>query len=326
MVTYDLDVETKGIKTILIQSDSDHIEELKKIVPSLNSTNVIKEKKKNIYELTFSSIKTTVPKLLINPTFGEISSKKEIKEEILDFENSDKFYNFFKDDEEIGIITDEFSNLRNKKIYEGFMSVEEKIRELIIIEYTDKSIKNKQKPIFKEEKIVDHIICQYKLSEIFELFLYSQASDKFILQKWKESEKDESSIVSLTKLTRLEELNFPLSKKELKKIKSCRNGCMHFRTLSMDEYSKVVKIINKYLKFDFEKRLGDVFSPFIKEVIEAQKYVSKFITEYQSNIKSLVEAASVYRNNFSSIIEEMTERKKQYQSLIKDLCPTGTKL
>jgi len=303
-VVYNLDIDSK---IILVQSDKKYIEELKKIIPSLAKNCTIEEKKVGIYEMTFKSIKNKVPKLLVNPAIVEIYNEKETEEEIIDFEESNKFYKYFKENEEIGIITDEFSNFRNKKIYEGFMSVEEKIRELIILKSTHKSIKMKPSPSNKENKIMDYIICQYGLSEIFELFLYCPASNKFIRQKWEESTKDGDSVIDLIKLKKLDELNFPLRKNELKKMKSCRNSCMHFRALSVSEYSKVVKIINKYLKFDFKKQIessmsGISFSSLISDIIKTQNHFSEIISAYQTNmVDPFVKFASEYQKTLQAM-------------------------
>ncbi len=257
-------------KKLIIQATVRQINEVEKMVPSLANIGSIKLMTQDIYELMPKHSTYETPQLLSHMTIGELSGKTTRNELIIDFENSSEFYEKAKNKNSFKIIADEFSAVRNSRLYEGFNLIEHKWRKIVVMSFGLSVVENAPNPENYQSKSYDHKISQYVLSEFFENFLYQPASDIYIRKRWKESTKTEDEVVRLTKLRRLDELGFPLNSNDLNLLQSTRNKCMHFRVITAQEYSQTIDKINHYLKIEAQKEFLKTFSDSIKPLIDSQ--------------------------------------------------------
>lgn len=292
MPTLDLDKVAKQ-KKLVVHASKAQITEIKKLVPSLAASGTVKKKADSIYELFPEHIEIKTPKLLTRPTMGDLSGKTKREESLEDFENSAEFYKKAQTKKGFKIIADEFSDERNTTLYKGFNLIESRWRLFVISQLGTEVIKQSPNPANYQSKTYDHKVSQYVLSEFFEHFLYQPASEDYIRKKWKESDKSEDVVVNLTKLTRIDEFGFPLKVKELTELQQARNTCMHFRVITVQEYSDTVDKVNSYLRVEAQKEFVQAMSISLKPFFEMQESLGRMMSEI---IKPQLAMAEMLRN------------------------------
>ncbi len=243
--------EIKNRRSIVVCATESQLDSIKEIVPQLKSdTKKIKSFGDDIYELELTSIEIDTPAILLDPTLNELKRSGVRNETMLDFEGSEEFYRKAKSIKGFSIISDEYSNDRNTKLYGGFSKIESNWRAVVAKDEKARKLLNDE--AFKPRVIRkgrDHILAQYDLSEFFETFFFSRPSDEYLKDYWNnDSDKNAQTAIKMTKLTRISELKVSLSQEELTDLQKRRNVCMHFRTVTLEEYKDIVEVINKYLK------------------------------------------------------------------------------
>lgn len=305
-------------KKIVVQASEKQLAEIKKLIPSLSGEDAVKAKGNDIFELYPQVIQSDSSKLLAKVTIGDIAEKTRREENVEDFENSEDFYKNASTKKGFKIITDEFSDERNVKLYRGFNLIETKWRQLVISQLGFETVNQAPSPTNYQSKIPDHKISQYVLSEFFEYFLYQPASEAYIRERWRESNKTEEDVVRLFKLTRIDEFIFPLDTSELKELQKSRNTCMHFRVIPMSEYIGTVDKINKYLKIEAQKEfialMQNVTRDWIKPLLEVQNSIAQFVKTQQTLAQSIAEAV---RPTYS-MAEVIANSMPDYSSLFRN--------
>lgn len=312
----DLDeIDTR--KKIVIQASEKQLAEIKKLIPSLSGEDAIKAKGNDVFELCPQVIQVDSSKLLAKVTIGDIAERKRKEESVEDFENSEDFYKNASTKKGFKIISDEFSDERNVRLYRGFNLIETKWRQWVISQLGE-TVNQAPSPTNYQSKIPDHKISQYMLSEFFEYFLYQPASETYVRERWGESEKTEEDVVRLLKLTRIDEFIFPLDASELKELQKSRNTCMHFRVIPMSEYIGTVERINKYLKIEAQKEfialMQNVTRDWIKPLLEVQNSIAQFVKTQQTLAQSIAEAI---RPTYS-MAEVIANSMPDYSSLFRN--------
>jgi len=302
-------------KKIVVQASEKQLAEIKKLIPSLSGEDTVKAKENDVFELCPQVIQADSSKLLAKVTIGDIAEKTRRKENVEDFENSEDFYKNASTKKGFKIISDEFSDERNVRLYRGFNLIETKWRQLVISQLGLETVNQAPSPTNYQTKIPDHKISQYVLSEFFEHFLYQPASETYIRERWGESEKTEEDVIRLFKLTRIDEFIFPLDAGELKELQKARNKCMHFRVIPVSEYIGAVEKINKYLKIEAQKEfltlMQDVTTNWIKPLMELQNPLAEFLKTEQTLTQSLAEVI----NPAYSLGEMIAKSIPDYSSL-----------
>lgn len=291
--TYNLDIAVQ--KKILVQATETQLREIKKLVTSLKDKQLVSKVAENVYKLYPKETTKKTPRLLTQMTVGDLSGKKVKNEEIPDFENSGEFYKEIPK-KGVKIVFDEFSDARNTKLYEGFNLIEKRWREIIIKNLGVDFIKDAADPKSIQGG-VDHKISQYMWSELLENILYQPASEEYLRGRWKASSKTEADVIEIAGLKIIDELNLHLGTQDLKFLQSTRNKCMHFRIVTVDEYSKAVDKINDYLKLEALKDFAKVFQDSMKPLIESFRKLADMSKSFQDIAqtinKSLISVSGV---------------------------------
>lgn len=273
-------------KKLVVNATERQLAEVKNLITSLANERPVKAISDDTYELFPQQVDYESPKLLTKITLGDLSKESTESEKITDFENSDKFYKEAKREKGFKIIVDEFSDARNTKLYEGFNKIEKKWRLFVIKNLGLNFIKNAPNPENYRKVTYDHKIAQYVLSELFEISLFQPASDNYIRGRWNRSNKTEDDVIRLARLKIIDEFNFPLSAEDINLLKQARNRCMHFRVITVQEYSQAVDKINLYLKFEAQRKFAQLFTASIEPMIESVRKISDSITPFQNSIKN----------------------------------------
>lgn len=279
-ILLDLD-EINSHHKIVVRATSPQLAAVKQILSSVKDESIVKISD-NLYELSLKRIYSQVPKLFDAISLNDMLSNETITEQAVDFENSADFYKQAKVKKQFKIIDDEFSYIRNLRLYKGFNLIEAMMRRLI----SEKKL-SADLPQNYQSKSADHVISQYSLGEIIEYHLLQPASEDFILKKWNNSSKTNKDLLTTMKLLRIDELDIPLTSDELNYIRNARNKCMHFRVITIAEYARAVKNLNKYIKVHSIKE----FSSIIKGIN------TKVITNITKSVNGLT-------NPLSSLINE----------------------
>ncbi len=267
VIRIDLD-EIKSRKTIILSATDLQLRSIKSLLGLTD--NRIESLGNEIYKLSVSSKKVSAPKILEEITFGVATGRsKPTNIQLLDFDNSEKFYEDSRSGKSYKIISDEFSDFRNRELYKGFQLIEHKWRQMIVTTYAAQN-KPISKPGRYSKRASDHAISTYELTEFLEQFLYAPASEGYIRRQWQESEtKSEDDVIRIMNLKQRDELNFALTVDDLETIRNRRNQCMHFRVITSQEYEEVVPLINEYLKLqsleEFRKAVAVPFAEILKQ-------------------------------------------------------------
>lgn len=252
--------EIKNRRTLVVQATEAQLNDIKEAVPQLeNNPKKLKLLGDDIYRLELSSEEIESPAVALGVSVDELQNCKMDNEYILDFEGSEEFYKKAASKNGFTIISDEYSDDRNAKLYKAFNKIEtgwrvavasdEKIPELLD--------NDKLKPR-NHRKGRDHLMAQYELSEFFEIFFFSTPTDKYLKKYWQnDSDKSMETALVMTRLTRADELKIKINREDSDYLRNRRNACMHFRTTSPSEYIKTVNIINEYLMEDQMRILVD---------------------------------------------------------------------
>lgn len=310
VIRIDLD-EIKSRKTIMLSATAVQIRSIKNL---LNLTNDRVESLGNdIYKLSISSKKVPVPEVLDEITFGIATGRSKPKNiQMLDFDNSEKFYEDSRIGKGFKIISDEFSDLRNRELYKGFQLIEHKWRQIIVTIY---SAQNKPigKPGRYSKRASDHAISTYELTEFLEQFLYAPASEDYMRRQWQESKlKSEDEVIRIVNLKQRDELSFGLTVDELETIRNRRNQCMHFRVITTQEYEEVVPLINEYLRLQSLKEFRKAVSVPFAEMIE----------QTQKNIRSLVQKLGVVPTIGTPFQQKFTVPTINFPTITTPVFPT----
>jgi len=265
-ILFDLD-EINSQNKIIVRANTSQLNTIKEIVPSLLDKSIVKLSDK-LYELTFKHIKTSVPKLFDAISLHDMLGKEVVAEEVIDFENSADFYKQSEAKKQFKIIDDEFSQSRNRRLYKGFNLIEAMIRRLL----SEKEL-SAVLPQNYQSKSSDHPISQYSLGEIIEYYLLQPASDSYIVGEWNKSSKSDKDLLGVAKLKMIDELSIPLTSDQLNYIRSTRNKCMHFRVITVTEYSTAVESMNQYIKMhsikEFSSLIKGINAKFAADISES---------------------------------------------------------
>jgi len=281
---------------LLVHSNDNQLKKIKSILP-INAE--IKSLGSDLYKIVPEVIACNVTQILNNITLRELSGKYERNEKIYDFKESSEFYKASRKEKAFKIVKDDFSNYRNARLYGGFNLIEIKWRQFILINLGASKIKEAPNPTFYKNKEADHKISQYSISEFLENFFYQPASENYIRSCWGKSAKNEDSLIKLMKLQKLDEFDFPLSAIELAFMNQIRNQCMHFRVTSMEDYTKSIEILNRYLKYEAQKELGKVAVDILKPYLDIQKDIADLV------------------NNTLKPLRDMTQKTQESQKTLK---------
>lgn len=305
-------IDLKALKSqrhIVLSASNKQIEEIK-ILIGIKDGNV-KKISDDIYELSIPSVGISGEAILDYVTLGDISGESKPKiVDLIDFNNSEEFYKGSRNNKGYKIISDEFSDDRNRNLYKGFQAIESKWRTLILSAYSDRK-ENIPKSKYHNKKSSDHVISTYGLTDFFELFLYQPASENYMRKVWQSSSKTEDDVIRISNLNQMDELNFGLDKEELEIIRKRRNQCMHFRVITRREYEEVVPIINKYLKKDEWSRFVISFKSATDDLM---KKLIPDISSITSSMASLIRSQIPSINNTASILKRFVESSmSQYE-------------
>lgn len=189
--TLDLDAISRR-KDIVVCATATQLEVIRSLLPQLCVDKYrITKMDHGVHRLSLDTILTKVPQLLLpdNITMNDLSEKGVKKEEeISDFEQSEEFYAKAKPKDSYKIISDEFSSERNVKLYVGLNAVESAWREVVVKSSDPQKIKLADGPRNYRSKGYDHKISHYSLSELFEEYLFSPASDTYIKTCWEKQD------------------------------------------------------------------------------------------------------------------------------------------
>lgn len=289
-VHYDIDAMTKR-KTIVVQATTQQLSDIKTTLNMTDSTHV-KSLGNDIYALDIDPILVDVPELIDNLDDIAVSDLEDPvpkrTEKVENFTNSTKFYNDARPTNSYKIISDEFSNILNTKLYKGFSVIERTLRQLVIENFQRKG-RTPMTPRHGRKKSPDHIMSQFELGEFFEILLKAPASEPYMKAEWRKSTtKDENDVIRIANLTVLDEIDPGLTLSELDLIREQRNKCMHFNVVTLTEYKKIVPIINKYLKRTASRELARSFKSislglqgYLEQVVKAMDFspLTKVATE-----------------------------------------------
>ena len=292
VITIDLDEITKRMD-IVVSANSGQLEDIKTCLQIKDDN--IKKLAKDIYKLSIRCHDIKTIGLIDHFTIEDMTSVSEEREaKIKDFVGSEEFYKKATRRKGYKIISDDFSDERSRELYSGFQSIEARWRKFILFtSYANTGLKfpksknhNKSSP--------DHAISMYELSDFLEVFLYQSASDEYIERVWIDSKRSTQDVLKVSKLTKLDELSFPLNKEQLETIRKVRNQCMHFRVLSLNDYESVVPLINTYLKKDewdkFIKTFKSSMDTMMKELIPSAASIAQSMQPLvASQMPSIVE-------------------------------------
>lgn len=272
-------------ETIIVQATNEDIERLKVGLPLFAEKKRITKLSERFYHLSPPATKSVAPCLYEVVMVHDLDLTKEAArtEEIDDFEQSDKFYEFVAKSK-IKIVEDNYSFIKNQLLYKAFFLIESRLR----IAAMSKDEIMQYVPVNPRSKGVDHKVATFNFSELYEQLLMSPASNEYIIAKWKCYSSDPAELLKLkAETTKIEELKFPLNIDELNKLRKIRNNCMHFRVTTLGDYTSAINMINRYL-VDKDKRmlasgLGQALKP-LQDAFKASQDEIKALGEEQQNI------------------------------------------
>jgi len=260
-------------KSIVVQATIEQLTTIKTLLSLTESSQVV-DLGNDIYELRISTVDEEVPEILRDVAVDDFDDPAPFRKiTIKSFHRSSKFYSGAKGSTAYKIISDEFSEILNTELYKGFSIIERKLRQLVIENFQGKG-RPSTSPRRASATIPDHIMAQFELGEFYERLLKSPASDGYMVEEWrKSSTKSEAEFLRISKLTVLDEIQPDLTYEELVMIRKQRNKCMHFNVVTVSEYSKIVPIMNKYLK-----------STASKEFMRSMKGVTEVLNRYVNSL------------------------------------------
>lgn len=295
-------------KMIIVQATPQQLSNIKANL-SLTDPMQVKSLGNDIYELDVDPIQVDVPELIddlddMDMTSALEGSTPRRTEKVQNFANSTKFYNDARAGSSYKIISDEFSNILNTKLYRGFSLIERTLRQLVIENFQLKG-RTPMTPRHGRKKSPDHIMSQFELGEFFEILLKAPASEPYMKAEWRKSTtKNEDEVIRIANLTVLDEIDPGLTLSELGLIREQRNKCMHFNVVTLTDYKKIVPIMNKYLKRTASRELARSFKGislglqgYLEQVVKAMDFspVTKMATEmtkgYTQQAQGLSEAS-----------------------------------
>jgi hypothetical protein len=223
------------------------IEELKSTF-NMTEQSTVTDLPTDCYALVPKTSEMPVPKLLEVVVMTDIVTGNPARQEnISDSQDSDKVYAFLKL-KKIKVLQDDYSYVKNQRLYAAFNLIETKWRILALSDRKLSALIDKTNPEVYRSKALDHKAAQYNLSEFYENFLLAPASDEFIVQEWDKSGKSNDDLIRVRNLRMLDELHFPVTEDELNMLRETRNQCMHFRVTTLEEYCRTVEVVNRYIK------------------------------------------------------------------------------
>ena len=314
----------KSQRHIVLYASDRQIEEIKTLV-GLKDNNA-KKVGDNLYELSISSIKVSGLAILDGITLGDISGEpKPRMVDLIDFNKSEEFYEGSRKKKGYKIVSDEFSDDRNRNLYKGFQAIESKWRTLILSTYSNRKEKT-PKSKYHNKRSSDHAISTYGLTGFFELFLYQPASELYMRNIWKSSNKTEDDVIRISNLKQINELGFGLNKEELEIIRQRRNQCMHFRVITQREYEEVVPIINKYLKKDewnrfvvsFKATTDEMMKRLIPDMNNITNAMTSLIRSQMPSINDTANSIKRLSESFMNINRPMSIRNNKETSQLND--------
>lgn len=263
MTVVDLDFdELRKRKKLVVELKSTKLDDLLKKCPSLSNTQYVKKLSSGLYELNILPKNKLTPKILFSPGLNDFEIEKVRQGYVHDFEGSVEVYQCAKTKRGMRIIFDEFSASRSAELFKGFQIVESKLRLYFVTNYPD-LVKSVTDSAMLRSEGPDHKITQFTLSEFFESFMYIPASDEFIKAQWNAKvDKDPAGVVEVSRLTVLDEIQFPLTVEEITALRNFRNACMHYRIISVQEYTTAVELINRYIRWEAFRELREALSNF----------------------------------------------------------------
>ena len=182
-------------------------------------------------------------------------TKTEIK--IPDFKNSDKFYKKFAGKSKFKIISDNYSVLRGRVLFELIGEFETKLRELFSHDdflQSDRYKENTREIKNLRSEGVDHKIVNYSLSELLEKYLLQPSSDKFYLDKLREIKGEHDAILARHTI-KLDELGLLITEDEFKQAIKVRNAVMHFKVIELADVKLFIEVYEKLLQYDFSRSI-----------------------------------------------------------------------
>jgi hypothetical protein len=240
-----------------------------------------------------------------------LTDPKPQQELVEDFEDSADIYNYLAKSN-MRIIEDSFSYTRNHRLYSAFYQLESMLR----LRLLSSNQFHKSRPIRDYTKTLklDHRVSMFTFSELYETLLLSPASDEYVLSKWEETDKKGTTLLELSKnLKGLDELNFPLTASELKFLLNQRNQCMHFRVTTLDEYSRTIRLVNKYILSRQSKKLNDIVA---KNIASMQETMAKVDTSALNTLLGIhSEAAQSITKSILAASKPMTDLQETIAKL-----------
>lgn len=301
-VKYDLDAMARR-KAIVVQATPRQIIDIKALLNL--QPDQVDELGNDIYELNIEPVLIDVPELLRDPgdlAVDDLDDSAPLRmEKIESFTNHVRFYAGAKTASGYKIISDEFSNILNTKLYKGFSAIERKLRQLVIENFQFKGRPSIAPRRGGNKKSPDHIMSQFELGDFFENLLKAPASEAYMKAEWRRSQvKDENQVVRIAGLTVLDEIDPGLTLSELDDIRKQRNKCMHFNVVTPTEYKKIVPIMNKYLKRTASRELARRFSGISKGL---QEHIQQFFKVAEPLVKLATEMASIQMKQSQGLSE-----------------------
>jgi len=240
----------KSSKTIIISATELQIDAIKKL-----SNIKIESLGDQVYRVVITSINISMPTVAEDISVNQLTDdiKDEATVELLDFDGSDDFYKCAAKKSGYKIISDEFSDIRNRELYKAFQLIEHKWRHSVSLWHLSRG----KKLITNNGKIPDHAVATYVLADFYEQFLYAPATEEYMREMWEVSKKDSDAVISVANLKLLDELGIGLTVDELELIRETRNACMHSRVITTSEYITVMRLINRYLISEEQKEFTE---------------------------------------------------------------------
>lgn len=252
----------------------------------------------NLYTLAPMRIEVCAPGLIAaHHPVSEVLDKSGEEVYFNDFDQSYELYVYCSNDKKkTRIINDDFSNQRGGILHQTFARLETRLRIQLLSDQSllkivdgidSKSIKGRR------AKEPDYKLSQIALSEIFNHFLLSPCSEDYIAGQFEASAKKSGDVIKIRSLRIVDEIKFPLTEAELKRLGRIRNATMHFKVITLDDYKFAIDSVNLYVHYietkDLMRVLAESLQPAIKDALKSL-----------SNIDF-----TAINNSFSEIAERM---------------------
>lgn len=298
-------VEIRLTKRIVVEASEAHIDSIKEVLKDDFSGAKKLGNKLHELKIHYNSIKST--EVSGGRTLGDknrLYGRSQV--DIAVFNGYVDFYEEAKNKKSYKIISDEFSDELNTRLYRGFNRIESSMRE-VILEKIPRADSEFKKPNNYRSKEVDHYISQFTLGEFIVNVLSSPASDSYIKKCWFEGAQKEDDLLRIRKLTVLDEHPIGISASDLKWLNKIRNKCMHFNVTTPEDYKKTAKIINNFLiKLDdkeFHKSLQELSTRIIwPDVTLIQKSINNTV------ITSLASSGAGLRRDLLNALRGQSRR------------------